>query len=63
MTARKTPLERAFETARTGAYDNIEDLRRQLSREGLDQRQVAGPVLNRQLMDAPRKARDDAKGS
>ncbi len=62
MTTDKTALERAFEIARTGAYISIGDIRRQLSREGFDVRQLEGRTLTRQLMDASRAARE-AKGT
>lgn len=58
MTAKKTALERAFEIAHTAGPDSIEDIRRQLVREGFDHRQIEGPVLIRQLRDASLKARE-----
>ena len=49
MDARKTPLERAFDMARTGAYRSVEDLKRRLSNEGYDCRQIDGRQLKMQL--------------
>lgn len=58
MTMHKTTLERAFEIARAGACETVEDIRRQLTREGFDRHQVEGRTLTRQLMDILRKARE-----
>lgn len=52
-----TALERAFELASTGTHQDVSDLRRQLSLEGLDCRQITGPSLVRQLRQIMRKAR------
>lgn len=57
MNFKQTALERAFEIARQGRLESIEDIRRQLQREGFNQFQIAGPVLIRQLIDIVRKAR------
>jgi hypothetical protein len=57
MDARKTALERAFEIARTGRWERVEDIRRQLLQEGYNYRQVEGPLLGRQLIEAARLAR------
>jgi hypothetical protein len=57
-TTEKTSLERAFEIARTGMFRKVELLRRQLTREGFDRRQVNGRSLSNQLMAESRKARD-----
>jgi len=45
-------LERAFELARTGEYDNLNDLRAKLKAEHHDQvdAHLAGPSIKRQLM-------------
>jgi len=58
----KTALERAFEMARTGAFREVEQLRRQLSREGFDRRQIEGLSLSKQLMGESRRARDEQQG-
>jgi hypothetical protein len=57
LNAEKTALERAFEIARTGRWDRVEDIRRQLHQEGYNYRQVEGPLLGRQLVEAARLAR------
>lgn len=61
MKTYQTALERAFEIARTVAPASIDDIRRQLSREGHDQRQIEGSALVRQLMEISRKAREKDK--
>lgn len=63
MTIQKSALERAFEIARTGAYDAVADIRRQLNREGFDARQLEGRTLARQLLDASRAARQNKKAA
>ena len=57
LNAEKTALERAFEIARTGRWQRVEDIRRQFLQEGYNHRQVEGPLLGRQLMEAARLAR------
>lgn len=56
MNSGKTSLERAFEIAGAGTCASVEDIRRQLAREGFDRNQVSGPLLSRQLIEAVRKA-------
>ena len=51
MDAHPTSLERAFQLARSGQFSSLEDIRLQLRREGLNEHQLIGPVLNRQLRD------------
>lgn len=53
----KTALERAFEIASSGAFEKVEDIRKQLAREGFDRRQVERRTLSQQLRDIWRKAR------
>ena len=50
MDSRVTALERAFQLARTGKYPTVEEIKRQLRREGYVADQVEGPSLVRQLM-------------
>lgn len=57
LNAQKTALERAFEIARQGRCAGIEDIRRQLGREGYNQRQLIGRALARQLCAIAREAR------
>jgi hypothetical protein len=44
-----TPLERAFELARSGNYRNIEDIKSRLKKEGFQTDQVSGGSLLRQM--------------
>ena len=44
MASQPTSLERAFELARSGQFYSLEDIRLQLNREGLNPRQIEGPV-------------------
>ncbi len=46
---RATPVERAFELARSGDCETIQDIRLKLRAEGLSDSQVTGPSLLRQL--------------
>ena len=52
-----TPLERAFELARTGTHPTVEDIRKQLRAEGFPTDQVFGPSLLRQLRELANAAR------
>jgi hypothetical protein len=45
----KSPLERAFELAKSGRVSTIEEIRRSLRREGYSAEQIEGPKLIRQL--------------
>ena len=49
MNSRPTALERAFELARSGACEDLTDLRRKLQAEGYPRRLVEGRALIRQL--------------
>ena len=49
MSRQPTPLERAFELARSGDYASTSNVKAQLRAEGLDSSQVTGPALLRQL--------------
>ena len=51
MNSRPTALERAFELARSGAYENLTALRRVLEAEGHSRRLIEGRALIRQLND------------
>jgi ribosomal protein L29 len=44
-----TPLERAFELARTGQYANISEIKSELDKEGLSTDQLSGTMLIRQI--------------
>jgi hypothetical protein len=54
---RITPLERAFQMARSGRFSKVADLIRSLEREGYSGSQVVGPVLRRQLFNLIKAAR------
>jgi hypothetical protein len=49
MEPNKTALERAFELARSGRYQNVEQVKRAISAEGYVRQQVDGRELSRQL--------------
>ena len=49
MPNRTTPLERAFELARSGDYANVTDLKRQLRLAGYAMALFDGPSLSKQL--------------
>lgn len=51
-----SPLERAFELARTGRFGTVDHISQHLKTEGYDLDQFMGPVLRRQL----RQTLDDA---
>jgi hypothetical protein len=67
MSRHPTPVERAFELARSGQHATVDEIRQQMKREGLDHAQVAGPVLLKQLRTlctesvARQAAEDEAK--
>jgi hypothetical protein len=44
-----TPLERAFELARSGLYANITEIKAQLDRERIATDQLSGGMLLRQI--------------
>jgi hypothetical protein len=44
-----TPLERAFELARSGRYSSITEIKDQLAREHISLEQLSGGMLLRQL--------------
>ena len=56
MTFRPTPLERAFELARSGEYASVTEVKQRLRDEGLASHQIEGPILTRQLRDLCRAA-------
>ena len=49
MEAHKSPLERAFELARTGQFATLSSLVQRLSWEGYSASQIEGPQLKKQL--------------
>jgi hypothetical protein len=58
-----SPLERAFELARSGECRTVDDIRKRLSREGYSTTQIYGPALLAQLralIDAHGKPDPDA---
>ncbi len=59
MTSPATPIaERALELARSGMCHSVNQVRQELRREGYDRivSDLAGPVMNRALVDAIREA-------
>jgi hypothetical protein len=52
-----TTLERAFQLANSGQVTRLEELRVALAAEGLDPKQLEGPLLRKQLLAAFRKAK------
>jgi hypothetical protein len=51
-----TPLERAFQLAKSGDCNSVEDLKKRLKAEGYPTNQVFGRVLGRQLQGLIKKA-------
>lgn len=49
MSRHPTPVERAFQLARSGDHATVDEIRQQMKREGQDHAQVAGPMLLKQL--------------
>lgn len=49
MEANKSPLERAFELARSGQFVTLSSLVQRLSWEGYSATQIEGPQLRKQL--------------
>lgn len=45
----KSALERAFELARAGGFGTVSELKRAVTAEGYDRKQLEGPALTRQL--------------
>lgn len=62
MAGNQTSLERAFALARSGQYKRASEIREQLKREGLDPKQVSGPVLMRELRRLWQEARQAPDG-
>lgn len=61
LQTRLTPLERAFELARTGRYGTMGQIANALAKEGYtidERRQLFGTTLSRQLRDICRSARN-----
>ncbi len=57
MDQNKSPLERAFELARTGSYRTVSDVKRAVAAEGYAMGQFEGRTLARQLGDIIKAAR------
>ena len=58
MDYRVTTLERAFEMARSGHFESVADIKKQLKVEGFSVAQVTGRVLTKQLKDLIRVAQE-----
>jgi hypothetical protein len=52
-------LERAFQLARAGYVSNVDEIRKQLRREGYDWRALEGPSLQSQLRELIKAAHLD----
>jgi hypothetical protein len=63
MDQTKTPIERAFEMARTGKYLSASEIKRAVSAEGYAVAQIEGPMLMRQLRGLIRDARANAEAA
>ena len=57
MDQTKTPIERAFEMARSGRYQSASEIKRAVSAEGYAAAQIEGPMLMRQLRELIQQAR------
>ncbi|KKC34595.1 hypothetical protein WH91_01715 [Devosia psychrophila] len=57
-----TPLERAFELAKSGQFTNVADIKRHLGQEGLSSEQVTGRTLMNQLRELIRTAAEPKSG-
>ena len=57
-----TTVERAFQLAKSGHFDRIYTLKRQLTVEGYDEYQIAGDSLLKQLKSLIRAARSTGNG-
>jgi hypothetical protein len=62
MDPTKTPMERAFEMARSGKYQSASEIKRAISAEGYAASQIEGPMLMRQLRELIQAARAKPKG-
>ena len=51
MSFRPTPIERAFQLAKSGEYEGLQDVLRQLKVEGLSVSQIEGRAIRTQLRD------------
>ncbi len=60
MQLRMTTLERAFELAGSGDFDNIYSLKQRLSHEGYVVDQLTGPVLLAQIKSLMRSAHGES---
>ena len=60
MVPGKSTLERAFELARSGRFDNVSQLKAAVIAEGYDRYQLEGAALSRQLSSLIRSATEGA---
>jgi hypothetical protein len=58
MSFRPTPLERAFDLAKSGEYAGVPEIRAKLHSEGYATSQLEGPALLRQLRTLCQAARE-----
>lgn len=59
MNTRPTPIERAFDLARSGTCASVAEIRSKLKSEGLADSQITGPSLLKQLRLLVAAARPD----
>jgi hypothetical protein len=52
-----TPVERAFELAKSGSYGSIDDIKKRLRADGYSVEQIEGKTLSKQLRALIKKAR------
>ena len=62
MENNSTPLERAFELAKSGQFANVSDIKKHLGQEGLSSDQVTGRTLMNQLKELIRTAAELKSG-
>ena len=60
MEANVTPLERAFQLAKSGQYESVEAIKQQLRQEGYSSHQIEGRTLVRQLASIIKATSKDA---
>jgi hypothetical protein len=49
--SRTTALERAFDIAKSGECESVQEIKKKLKAEGFSLEQITGPTLSRQLLE------------
>ena len=62
METRRTPIERAFELAKSGKYRDVGEILLELKKERVSVDQIVGSTLKRQLVDIIKEAHKPPKG-